>query len=85
MDPFKAFMRGLMADARLGRYIPAPTQYQTPETVILSLAIALADAVEGDALHPAHRTLQELDNHAPRPLRPPMAQRGPVGLVMGAE
>jgi len=85
MDPFKAFMRGLMADARLGRYIPAPTQYQTPETVILALTIALANAVEGEALHPAHRTLEELDNPAPRPLRPPMAQRGPVGLVMGAE
>jgi len=85
MTPFDQFLSGLRADARLGRYIPAPTQYQTPETVILALTIALANAVEGEALHPAHRTLEELDNPAPRPLRPPMAQRGPVGLVMGAE
>ena len=85
MNEFDQFMTGLRADARLGRFIPAPTRYQTPETVILALAIALANAVEGEALHPAHRTLEELDNPAPRPLRPPMAQRGPVGLVMGAE
>lgn len=85
MTPFDQFLSGLRADARLVRYLPAPTQDQTPETVILSLTIALANAVEGEALHPAHRTLEELDNPAPRPLRPPMAQRGPVGLVMGAE
>jgi hypothetical protein len=85
MSKFEQFLTGLRADARLGRYLPAPTQYQTPETVILALTIALANAVEGEALHPAHRTLEELDNPAPRPLRPPMAQRGPVGLVMGAE
>ena len=85
MTPFDSFLSGLRADARLGRYLPAPTQYQTPETVILALTIALANAVEGEALHPAHRTLEELDNPAPRPLRPPMAQRGPVGLVIGAE
>lgn len=85
MNEFDQFMTGLRADARLGRFIPAPTRYQTAEAVIITLAIALANATEGEALHPAHRTLEELDNPAPRPLRPPMAQRGPVGLVMGAE
>lgn len=85
MDPFKAFMRGLMADARLARAIPATLAEQTPEVVVLTLAQALANAVDADRPHPAHRTLEELDNPAPRPLRPPMAQRGPVGLVMGAE
>ena len=86
MNEFDQFMTGLRADARLGRFIPAPTRYQTAEAVIITLAIALADAVEGDStMHPAHRTLEELDNPAPRPLRPPMAQRGPVGLVIGAE
>lgn len=83
MTPFDSFLNGLRADARLGRYIPAPTMYQTPETVILALTIALADAVEGNAVHPAHRTLEELDNPAPLPLRPPLGLRGRVGLVMG--
>ncbi len=83
MTPFAMFLNGLRSDARLGKFIPAPTMYETPETVILTLTIALADAVEGNVLHPAHRTLEELDNPAPLPLRPPLGLRGRVGLVMG--
>ena len=61
MTTFAQFMSGLRADARLGRFIPPASANASAETVILSLAISLANAVEGDALHPAHRTLQELD------------------------
>jgi hypothetical protein len=61
MDPFDQFLTGLRADARLGRYIPAPTRYQTAEAVIITLAIALANAVEGTRTHPAHLLLEELD------------------------
>lgn len=80
MTPFDSFLKGLRADARLGRYIPAPTMYQTPETVILTLTIALADAVEG--VHPAFKTLEELDNPAPLPLRPPLVKRERVDLAV---
>lgn len=61
MDPFKAFMRGLMADARLARAIPAALAEQTPEVIVLTLAQALADAREGRDIHPAFATLEELD------------------------
>lgn len=62
MHEFDQFLTGLRADARLGRYIPAPTPYQTAEAVILSLAIALANATEGTrGIHPAFALLEELD------------------------
>jgi hypothetical protein len=61
MDPFKAFMRGLMADARLARAIPATLAEQTPEVVVLTLAQALANATDADRPHPAHLLLEELD------------------------
>ena len=61
MTPFDLFLHGLRADARLGRYLPPATQYQTPETVILALTLALAEATEGTRPHPAHMLLEELD------------------------
>jgi hypothetical protein len=61
MNEFDQFLTGLRADARLGRYIPAPTPYQTAEAVILSLAFALAEATEGTRPHPAHLLLEEID------------------------
>jgi len=53
MNHFDQFLRGLSADERLGRYLPAPMERQTPETVILALIVALADACEGKQPHPA--------------------------------
>jgi hypothetical protein len=62
MDPFKAFMRGLMADARLARAIPATLAEQTPEVVVLTLAQALANATERSrGIHPAFALLEEID------------------------
>lgn len=58
---FSQFLRGLAADPRLGRYVPAPLERQTPETVVLSLVVSLADAAEGNRPHPAHLLLEELD------------------------
>jgi hypothetical protein len=45
-DEFEQFLRGLRADPRLGRYIPALPN-MTPETTVLLLVTALADAHEG--------------------------------------
>ena len=59
-DPYRAFMRGLAADARLGRYV-RPLADQTPEVVILHLVRSLADAAEGNRPHPAYALLDELD------------------------
>ena len=61
MTPFHQFLSGLKADVRLGRYLPAPLESQTPETIVLSLCIALADATDGHRTHPAFKTLEELD------------------------
>lgn len=61
MTPFDQFLAGLRADARLGRYIPAQTPSTTPETVVLSLTLALAQATEGTRPHPAYLLLDELD------------------------
>jgi hypothetical protein len=61
MDSFRAFMRGLMADARLARAIPATLAEQTPEVVVLTLAQALANATDADRPHPAYLLLEELD------------------------
>jgi len=64
---FHDFLSGLAADARLGRYV-APLVGQTPEVVVLSLAMGLADAVEGITLHPALRLLQRIsEEKAPPP------------------
>jgi len=52
MTPFDKFLKGLRADARLARFIPPATANPTPETVVLTLAMALADAAEGN--HPRH-------------------------------
>lgn len=80
MTEFQRFLMGLRADARLGRYVPTPTPNTTPETLVLQLCLALADAVEG--VHPAIKTLEELDSPAPLDLRQ-LALRGRVGSVMG--
>lgn len=61
MTPFDLFLNGLRADARLGRYLPPPTPSTTPETLVLSLTLALAEATEGTRPHPAHLLLEELD------------------------
>ena len=57
--PFEKFMAGLRGDARLGRYV-APVCGQSPEAVVLRLAMSLADATEGTTLHPAYRLLERL-------------------------
>jgi len=59
-SPFRQFMRGLSADARLGRYI-RPIADQSPECIVLHLVRALADADEGNRPHPAFALLDELD------------------------
>jgi hypothetical protein len=56
---FHQFMNGLRADARLGRYV-APVAGQTPEVIVLTLAMALADAREGKHPHPAHELLEAM-------------------------
>ncbi len=61
MTPFQTFVRGLMADARLGRYIPPDVAAKGPEHLVLHLALRLADATEGRQPHPAHLLLDELD------------------------
>ena len=61
MTTFDQFLSGLRADARLGRYLPPPAPSTTPETVVLSLTLALAAATEGNRPHPAFKTLEELD------------------------
>ncbi len=57
---FKKFMLGLKADARLGRYI-APVWEQTPEVVVLTLTMALADAREGNNPNPAFQLLERME------------------------
>jgi len=60
---FHAFMGGLRADARLGRYV-APLAGQSPEVIVLSLTQALADASEGrPRLHPAHELLDRMQEY----------------------
>ena len=66
MNEFDQFLSGLRADARLGRYIPPASANTSAETLILSLAISLADATEGNRPHPAHMLLEELDAEAAR-------------------
>lgn len=61
MDPFTQFMRGIAADARLGRLFPGGLATQSPEVVVLNLAMRLADACEGRQMHPAYRLLEEID------------------------
>jgi hypothetical protein len=56
---FHRFMTGLRADVRLGRYV-APVADQSPEVIVLSLAMALADAREGKHPHPAHELLEAM-------------------------
>jgi len=56
---FTAFLAGLAADQRLGRYV-SPLAGQTAEVVILSLSLALADAAEGKAPHPAMALLERM-------------------------
>ena len=59
MTEFDEFMRGLRADARLGRIV-SPVADQTPEVIVLTLALALADAREGKHRHPAHELLEAM-------------------------
>jgi hypothetical protein len=82
MHEFENFMKKLSADTRLGRFLPAPRQHQTAETVILALVIALAEAHEASEVHPAHRTLEELDNRAPAAVNRPIAPHR-IGPVIG--
>ena len=56
---FQKFMNGLAGDARLGRYLKPIAQF-SPETIILTLAMHLADAREGNHPHPAHELLERL-------------------------
>ncbi|MBM3768767.1 MAG: hypothetical protein FJW32_25585 [Acidobacteria bacterium] len=77
MNDFHQFLRGLRADPRLGRYIPDSPNL-TPETVVLALAVALADASEGNAPHGGHALLQRLsdaENGATYPQPPASARR----------
>lgn len=60
MSDFRAFMQGLRADIRLGRYV-APIVDQSPETIVLMLTMALADAREGNNPHPAHELLERME------------------------
>lgn len=61
MNEFDQFLSGLRADARLGRYIPPASANTSAETLILSLAISLADAKEGgNRAHPAHERLERM-------------------------
>jgi len=60
MNDFDQFLRGLSADERLGRYLPAPMERQSPETVVLALIVALAAACEGRQPHPALVLLERL-------------------------
>jgi len=57
---FHDFLAGLAADARLGRYVE-PLAGQSPEVVVLTLAMGLADAVEGATLHPALALLERME------------------------
>ena len=67
MTPLDCFLTGLRADARLGRYIPPASANTSAETLILALAISLADAHEGaNRPHPAHLLLEEIDAEAAR-------------------
>lgn len=60
---FQQFLRGLRADARLGRYVPNVPN-QTAESLILMLVWRLADAAEGKQPHPAHELLERIgDQH----------------------
>jgi len=56
---FGDFLAGLAADARLGRYV-APLAGQSPEVVVLTLALGLADASEGKQPHPALALLERM-------------------------
>lgn len=58
---FANFMRGLSADARLGRYV-APLADQTPEVIVLHLVRALADCAVGNQSHPALELLARLED-----------------------
>jgi len=74
---FTAFLRGLRADPRLGRHIP-DTPNLTPETVVLALAVALADASEGRQTHGGHallRRLSDAEDGATHPQPPATARR----------
>lgn len=44
---FRAFMRGISSDARLGPLFPGEMPAQSAEVIVLSLATRLADALEG--------------------------------------
>ncbi len=83
MNEFEMFLNGLRSDERLGKFLPPPTPNTSAATVVLQLCLSLAAAYERETIHPAFKTLEELDNPAPLPLRPPLALRGRVGLVMG--
>jgi hypothetical protein len=61
MSEFSQFMRGLKADARLGRCLPGKLAEASPEVIVLALCTALADAQEGRQIHPAYQTLDEID------------------------
>lgn len=62
MTDFQRFLTGLQADPRLGKYVPAATTNTQPETVVLLLTLALADATEGTRQHPAHVLLEKIDS-----------------------
>ncbi len=59
MTDFQQFLTGLSADSRLGRYV-GPLSGQSPEVIVLSLTIALANACEGNQPHPAHELLERM-------------------------
>jgi len=61
MNDFHQFLRGLRADPRLGRHIP-DTPNLTPETVVLALCTALAEASEGRQTHGGHALLRRLSD-----------------------
>ncbi len=60
LEEYRLLMRGLRADARLGRFVE-PIADQRPAAAVLTLTLALADAFEGNRPHPAHELLAEME------------------------
>ena len=58
---FRQFLRGVQLDGRLSHYLPGPIEQMTPESLCLSLLVALADCAEWKQLHPAIATLENLE------------------------
>jgi len=62
MTPFQEFMNGLKSDCRLGVLFADGLAEQSPEVIILTLALRLADSREGRNEHPAWALLERLQH-----------------------